>query len=116
MRGTTKRTVATARALRRQLTQPEARLWQVLRERPQGLKFRKQHPIGPYVLDFYCAAAKLGIEIDGEAHGMGDGPSADARRDEWLRGRGVRILRIPARELYGDIEPAVLLILAHCGS
>ncbi|MFL6858775.1 MAG: endonuclease domain-containing protein [Allosphingosinicella sp.] len=114
MRGTTKKTVQKARALRRQLTRPEARLWQILRDRPDDLKFRKQHPIGPYVLDFYCPAAKLGIEVDGDAHDMGTAPEDDARRDAWLRGKGLRILRIPARHLYGDIEPAVMLILSHC--
>jgi very-short-patch-repair endonuclease len=114
MRGTTRRTVERARALRRQLTQPEARLWQVLRERPDGLKFRKQHPIGPYVLDFYCPAAKLDIEVDGDAHDMGSNPEWDARRDAWLRAKRLRVLRIPARHLYGDIEPAVVLILTSC--
>ncbi|HEX8668298.1 MAG TPA: DUF559 domain-containing protein [Allosphingosinicella sp.] len=114
MRGTTKRTVARARALRRQLTQPEARLWQVLRTRPDELKFRKQHPIGPYVLDFYCPAAKLDIEVDGDAHDMGSNPARDARRDAWLRERGLQVLRIPAAHLYGDIEPAVMLILSRC--
>ena len=62
MRSTSKATVAKARLLRRHLTEPEARLWQTLRTRPDQLKFRKQHPIGPYVVDFYCAAAKLVIE------------------------------------------------------
>ncbi|MBV8686559.1 MAG: DUF559 domain-containing protein [Alphaproteobacteria bacterium] len=114
MRGTTKKTVDRARTLRRQLSQPEARLWQVLRQRPDGLKFRRQHPVGPFVLDFYCPAARLGIEIDGEAHDRGDNPQRDARRDAFLRERGLRVLRIPARHLYGDIEPAVTLILNHC--
>lgn len=71
MRQTTKATVAKARKLRRAMAPPEARLWQTLRTRPDGLKFRHQHPAGPYVLDFYCAARKLGIEIDGIAH-MGE--------------------------------------------
>ena len=74
MRGTSKATVAKARALRRVMSPPEARLWQVLRTRPEGLKFRRQHPVGPFVLDFYCADARLGIEVDGEVHGMGDNP------------------------------------------
>jgi very-short-patch-repair endonuclease len=114
MRGTSKRTVAQARALRRRMTQPEARLWQVLRTRPDGLKFRRQNPVGPYSLDFYCPAAKLGIEVDGEVHDMGLNPGRDVARDAWLATRGLRILRLPARHLYGDIEPAVRLILEHC--
>ncbi|MEA3038607.1 MAG: hypothetical protein QOE79_1120 [Sphingomonadales bacterium] len=114
MRGTTKRNVALARTLRSQMTRPEARLWQVLRTRPDGFKFRRQHPIGPYSLDFYCPAAKLGVEVDGEAHGMGSNPARDAARDAWLATCRLQILRIPARHLYGDIEPAVRLIMEHC--
>jgi very-short-patch-repair endonuclease len=116
MRGTTKGTVAKARGLRRTMSRPEARLWQVLRTRPDGLKFRRQHPVGPYVLDFYCPAAKLAVEVDGEAHGMGENPARDSARDAWLRERGFRLCRIPARHLYGDIEPAVNLILAAARS
>ena len=70
MRSTTKATVAMARSLRRTMSKPEACLWQVLRTRPAGLKFRRQHPLGPYVLDFYCPIARLGIEVDGRVHEM----------------------------------------------
>jgi very-short-patch-repair endonuclease len=115
MRGTTRKTVLKARALRRAMTQPEARLWQILRTRPAGLKFRHQHPIGRYSLDFYCPAAKLAIEVDGDAHGMGNVPARDAVRDAWLEKRGLKTLRIPARELYGDVEPAIIMILESCG-
>ena len=115
MRGTTRKTVLKARALRRAMTQPEARLWQILRTRPAGLKFRHQHPVGRYSLDFYCPAAKLAIEVDGDAHEMGDRPERDAARDAWLEARGLRTLRIPARELYGDVEPAIIMILSSCG-
>jgi very-short-patch-repair endonuclease len=115
MRGTTRKTVLKARALRRTMSQPEARLWQILRMRPAGLKFRHQHPIGPYSLDFYCPSAKLAIEVDGDAHGMGNVPERDAARDAWLEKRGLRTLRIPARELYGDVEAAIIMILDSCG-
>jgi very-short-patch-repair endonuclease len=70
-----KRIVQRARRLRRKLTVPEARLWSLLRKRFTGQPiFRRQHPIGPYVLDFYCAKAKLAVEIDGIAHDMVDRP------------------------------------------
>jgi very-short-patch-repair endonuclease len=115
VRSTSKDTVARAKALRRTMTRPEARLWQVLRTRPEGLKFRRQHPIGPYVIDFYCPAAKLIIEVDGVVHDMGNRPVRDEARDRWLEERGFRICRIPARHLYGDIEPAMQLILLHTG-
>ena len=97
------------------MTPPEAALWQVLRTRPDGIKFRRQHPLGPFIVDFYCPLAKLVIEIDGEVHDMGHNPARDEYRDRSLEERGFRILRIPARELAGDVEPAVRSILAHCG-
>ena len=116
MRQTTKATVAKARKLRRSMTPPEVRLWQILRARPAGLKVRHQHPAGPYVLDFYCAAKKLGIEIDGIAHEMGDNPARDERRDQWLRDRGYRVLRIPASELRGNAEGVLQHILNACAA
>jgi len=56
------------------------------------VKIRRQHPIGPYVVDFYCAGAKLAVEIDGIAHDMDDGPEHDAKRDEFLREQGIATL------------------------
>src|SRR3546814_18208556 len=61
-----------ARRLRREMTLPEVLLWQRLKGRSQGFKFRKQHPVGIVVLDFYCAAKRTAIEIDGTVHDMGD--------------------------------------------
>jgi len=79
---------AAARKLRRQMSLPEVLLWQELRRNPQGVKFRRPHPVGPYVIDFYCARAKTGIEIDGLAHDAGDRPEQDELRTEWLGGAG----------------------------
>ena len=62
------------------MSPPEAKLWNLLRARPEGLKFRHQHPAGPYTLDFYCAAVRLGIEVDGISHDMGDNPQRDIER------------------------------------
>jgi very-short-patch-repair endonuclease len=99
------KTITTARHLRRVLTVPEARLWNRQRHRAPGKPvFRRQHPIGPYVIDFYCAKAKLSIEIDGVVHDMGDRPQRDERRDAWLRNRGVTVVRIPASELTHAID------------
>jgi very-short-patch-repair endonuclease len=97
------------------MTPAEARLWQILRTRPAGLKFRHQHPAGPYVLDFYCASAKLAVEVDGIAHEMGDNPARDEKRDRWLRTKGYRVLRIPAYELRGNAEGVLHHILNACG-
>ncbi len=101
-------TVENARRLRRNLSPPEARLWSRLRPRASGAPiFRRQHPLGPYVIDFYCAKARLAIEVDGIGHDMGDRPQRDLRRDEWLRARGVSVMRIPAREVMRAIDDAV---------
>ena len=95
-----RQTVANAQRLRRALSAPEAQLWSRLRKRAPGKPvFRRQHPIGPYVLDFYCAKARLAIELDGASHDMGDRPQRDMRRDAWLKARGVTVLRIAANDL-----------------
>ncbi len=102
--------VLRARELRRSPSLPEGLLWQVLRTRPNGLKFRRQHPLGPYILDFYCPAAKLVVEVDGAGHDMGDNPARDARRDEWLQGQGLRVIRFSADEVMKDVESVVTAI------
>lgn len=63
-----------AKRLREEMTPPEIALWLALRKNDAGLRFRKQHPAGTYILDFYCAPAMLAIEVDGEAHARGDRP------------------------------------------
>jgi very-short-patch-repair endonuclease len=85
-----------AKRFRRALSKPEVLLWQILRASPNGHKFRRQHPAGPYVLDFFCARANLAVEIDGFAHDTGDRPERDARRDTWLAEHRIETLRIPA--------------------
>jgi very-short-patch-repair endonuclease len=107
-----KKTIGHARRLRRALSPPEAQLWSRLRERAPGKPvFRRQHPIGPYVLDFYCAKARLAIELDGASHDMGNRPQYAVRRDAWLKARGVTVLRIAAKELtHGTDEAADAII------
>jgi very-short-patch-repair endonuclease len=104
-------TVLRARALRRDMTLPEGMLWQVLRRRPDGLKFRRQHPLGRCVVDFYCAAARLVIEVDGESHSRGDNPRRDDRRDHWLRSQGLHVLRFSAADVIRDLQSVVTAIL-----
>jgi very-short-patch-repair endonuclease len=94
--------VRRARRLRRELSPPETLLWQLLRKSPGGHRFRRQHPAGPYVLDFFCARANLAIEVDGFAHEAGERPARDATRDAWLRDRRIDTLRIPAAEVVRD--------------
>jgi len=111
-----RRTVERSRTFRRALTPPEVRLWTYLRTRPLDLKFRRQHPIGIVSLDFYCASAKLAIEIDGIAHDMGDNPARDIARDAWVAEQGVRTLRIPADLVRDDMDAVIRMILAECGA
>ena len=106
--------VARAKELRRQLTLPEGLLWRFLRSRPGGFKFRRQHPLGPYALDFFCREAALGIEVDGAAHAMGDNPARDERRDAWLAAHGIRTLRIAASDVLGEFEAVTQAILLAC--
>jgi CreA protein len=96
-------TFGRARALRRQMSLPEVVLWQALRKsRLAGLRFRRQHPIGPYILDFYCPAAGLAVEVDGLAHDGADRMRHDAHRDSWLAERGVRVMRVVAKDVLRD--------------
>ena len=108
-----KSTVENARSLRREMSLPEVLLWRVLRQRPGGFKFRRQHPIGPYVADFFCHEVKLAIEVDGEAHNRADRPQRDAARDEAFRDAGIKTLRIAATEVMGDLEAVVRLIVVE---
>ncbi len=86
-----------ARRLRRDMTAPERPLWTMLRRNQRGPHSRRQHPVGPFILDFYCAEAKLCIEIDGPVHeGRED---YDERRSAWLAREGIRVLRFTIAEL-----------------
>src|SRR5687768_16148919 len=91
-----------SRRLRREMSLPEAMLWQLLRRSPGGVRFRRQHAIGPYVADFYCPSAKLVIEIDGSAHDMGDRPIRDDERVAYLKSLGLEVTRIPAKDVLND--------------
>jgi very-short-patch-repair endonuclease len=102
-----------AKKSRKEMSPPEVRFWMELRKKPDGHYFRRMHSAGPYELDFYCAKAKLCIEVDGEAHGYGDRPERDARRDIWLAEQGVRTLRIPAAEVMGNLDGVLQHILSE---
>ncbi len=107
-----KRTVAFARGLRRRMSPPELRLWVALRGRAMdGVKFRRQHPMGPYILDFFSAQARLAIEVDGMSHLTDDHPARDERRDAWVEGQGVRTLRVGAVDVRDNLEGVVDMIV-----
>jgi very-short-patch-repair endonuclease len=118
-RQTSKATVGKARELRRKLSLPEVLLWRELRGGASGASFRKQHPVGTYVVDFYCAAAKLAIEIDGVSHDMADRPVRDEVRDAELRERGIETVRIAASEVLaapGDVAEAIAAMCRERGA
>ena len=100
-----------ARGFRAALTPPEARLWLGLRgRRLEGLKFRRQHPIGPYILDFYCAAARLAVEVDGAIHDVEDQVRHDRRRTAWLAEKGVRVIRIRAVDVKDEFDGVLTFV------
>jgi very-short-patch-repair endonuclease len=94
------------------MTLPEVLLWRELQKRPVGLKFRRQHGSGDYVLDFFCSDARLAVEVDGMAHGMGELPERDELRDAWFREAGIETLRIPAKLVLRDLNSALEQIVA----
>jgi very-short-patch-repair endonuclease len=109
-------TIAKARTLRKEMSLPEVLLWRELRQRPAGFKFRRQHPAGPFILDFACLEARLAVEIDGEARGRGTAPIHDEARDEWLANQGFRTLRIPARDVLNNLDGVIAFVAERCAA
>ena len=84
-----------ARALRKNQTEAERKLWHTIRLRQlNGYKFRRQYPLGRYIVDFVCLEKKLIVELDGGHHGEDGQMEHDLERDQWLRSQGFRVLRI----------------------
>lgn len=109
-----KPTLANARRLRKEMTPPEVTLWFALRAgRLDGFKFRRQHPVGPYVLDFFCPSARLDVEIDSYHHCINGRPARDLARDQWLASQGIRTLRIPAHDVMQSVDGVLGTIRAH---
>jgi very-short-patch-repair endonuclease len=104
---------AFARQLRRNQTDVERKLWLALRDRGLGkAKFRRQQPIGPYIVDFVCFESKLVIELDGDQHGLKEQISADQKRTAFLQADGFRVKRFGNHELIEHFD-AVLDAIAH---
>ena len=102
-----------AREMRRQPNDAEAMVWLTLRDRKLGgFKFRRQNALGNYIADFYCAEAKLIIELDGKTH---DGKEDyDAERNAWMESQGLYVLRIPNLELDGALDQFLELVWRVC--
>jgi very-short-patch-repair endonuclease len=98
-------TNAHARELRRNATQAEAAMWDLLRHRRlRGLKFRRQFPIATFIADFCCYSLRLIVELDGDVHNEPAQTARDENRDEYLGSRGYKLLRIPNQRLFQDPE------------
>jgi len=107
-----------AREMRRGSTPTEARLWRWLRTRPYGYKFRRQVPIGPFIVDFYCAELKLVIEVDGRHHSNIDMHEYDDARTLDLYLMGYRVFRIANEtlDLYQMVSDQVYWMIAQCAA
>ena len=107
------RLIEFARRMRREPTPAEETLWRLLRNRRlAGFKFRRQHPIGPYIADFYAASAALVIELDGDSHATDEGKENDRIRHAYLESLGLLVVRFWNFEVKEDAEA----ILERLGS
>jgi very-short-patch-repair endonuclease len=104
--------VPRARNFRKKSTDAEARLWSELRNRELiGFKFRRQHPVGDRIVDFYCADAKLAIELDGSGHLYDLKRGDDLDREIELYEKGVRVLRFSNEEVFENVDGVLNLII-----
>ena len=106
----TKSSIPSARRLRREMTEAEVKIWSHLRGNNLGVKIRRQVPHGKYILDFFCARAKLGIELDGSQHYTEEGLLKDAERDSYLRAQDIEVLHITNGDALTNTDGVVELI------
>jgi len=103
-----------ARALRKGMSEPEVMLWSRLRGRRQDRPiFRRQQPIGSLIVDFYCPAARLAVEVDGNTHGIEEAMWKDRARDYWLASQGIEVMRVSAASVYRDLRTVAGRIIAR---
>ncbi|MBN2499715.1 MAG: DUF559 domain-containing protein [Anaerolineales bacterium] len=106
-------TLKQARRLRSDQTYAEMTLWSVLRNRQlDGLKFRRQHPIGKFIVDFYCDKAKLIVEVAGDTHA--ERTVSDQERTHWLQAQGYRVVRFNNDNIHNNLENVAAEILRLC--
>jgi very-short-patch-repair endonuclease len=101
------KTLNRARSLRRRLTNAETILWSRLRIGVDGIRFRRQHPIGPYIADFACIRARLVVEVDGATHGSDMELAYDAKRDGFMRSRDWQVIRVTNEDVYRSLDNAL---------
>ena len=96
-----------AKELRENMTHAELVLWEYVRQRPLGFKFRRQHPLGIYVVDFYCHQLKLIIEVDGSVHDLKEVQEADLVRQRQLEIDGLKVIRFTNEEILKTKEVVI---------
>ncbi|MGI0120019.1 endonuclease domain-containing protein [Zooshikella sp. RANM57] len=106
-----KNSLTRRRVLRSNLTEPERRLWNALRKKQLRVKFRRQHGIGQYIVDFYCAERRLVIEVDGESHFTQEGMAYDDVRDTFLMSCGLKVLHFTNQQVMCELEGVLGRIL-----
>ena len=100
------------RSLRNNMSPIEVILWSRLKGKQiDGLKFRRQFGVGPYIVDFYCPQLKLAIEIDGESHYQGNAQEYDSERQKVIESYGIRFLRFSNKDVLNSIEGVIQRIL-----
>ncbi|MES2824943.1 MAG: endonuclease domain-containing protein [Pseudomonadota bacterium] len=98
------------RGLRKNSTEPERRLWAKIRNKQLGVKFRRQHGIGPYIVDFYCAEYSLVIELDGDSHFTPEAQQYDHKRENFMRTLGLETLRFTNQDMMENSEGVLMMI------
>ncbi len=93
---------------RKNPTEAESLLWEVLRKSQLGKPFRRQHIIGDFIVDFICLPAKLIIEVDGGYHNIGNQPTLDEKRTEWLEKKGYKVIRFTNEEVLSDTKNVII--------
>lgn len=101
-----------AKRNRRTMPRAEALLWSYLRKHALNAKFRRQHPIGPFIADFACVASKLVVEVDGHTHWTFEELAHDAKRTRYIEANGWRIVRVTNADVYDDLDGVWRLIAA----
>ena len=102
-----------ARTLRKSMSNAERKLWYALRLRQlDGARFRRQHPMGPYIVDFVCLEKRPIVEVDGPQHAEEEHVARDERRDRWLNGEGYRVMRFQTIDVYRNLGGVVDTIWA----
>jgi len=96
-----------AKMLRQNMTAAECMLWEYLKHKPGGFKFRRQHPIGNFIADFYCNAKKLVIEVDGKIHEREEIKERDQSKEQFLAQAGIKVIRITNEEVENEFDKTV---------